>query len=39
MPFIAYGDISSRLMVEDTHGAGMPTSKDMEVTMERVQKA
>ena len=37
--FIAYGDISSRLMVGDTHGSGMPTSKGMEVTMELVQKA
>ena len=25
--FIAYGDISSRLMGGDTHGSGMPTSK------------
>jgi formylmethanofuran dehydrogenase subunit D len=37
--FIAYGDISSRMMVGDTHGSGMPTSKGMEVTMELVQKA
>ena len=37
--FIAYGDISSRLMTGDTHGSGMPTSKGMEVTMELVQKA
>lgn len=36
--FIAYGDISSRLMTGDTHGSGMPTSKGMEVTMELVQK-
>ena len=27
MLFIAYGDISSRLMGGDTHGSGMPTSK------------
>src|SRR5580765_3790529 len=25
--FIAYGDLSSRLMAADTHGSGMPTSK------------
>lgn len=37
--FIAYGDISSQLMVGDTHGSGMPTSKGMDVTMELVQKA
>jgi formylmethanofuran dehydrogenase subunit D len=37
--FIAYGDISSRMMTGDTHGSGMPTSKGMEVTMELVQKA
>ncbi len=37
--FIAYGDISSRLMTGDTHGSGMPTSKGMEVTMELLQKA
>lgn len=32
--FIAYGDISSRMMHGDTHGSGMPTSKGMEVTLE-----
>ena len=32
--FIAYGDISSRLMSGDTHGSGMPTSKGMEVQLE-----
>jgi len=37
--FIAYGDISSRMMTGDTHGSGMPTSKGMEVTMKLVQKA
>jgi formylmethanofuran dehydrogenase subunit D len=37
--FIAYGDISSRLMSGDTHGSGMPTSKGMEVTMELVSKS
>jgi formylmethanofuran dehydrogenase subunit D len=34
MLFIAYGDISSRLMGGDTHGSGMPTSKGMDVTLE-----
>lgn len=37
--FIAYGDISSRLMAGDTHGSGMPTSKGMEVSMELVSKS
>lgn len=37
--FIAYGDISSRLMTGDTHGSGMPTSKGMEVILELVKKA
>ena len=32
--FIAYGDISSRLMGGDTHGSGMPTSKGMDVQLE-----
>ena len=34
MLFIAYGDISSRLMTGDTHGSGMPTSKGMDVQLE-----
>ena len=34
--FIAYGDISSRLMGGDTHGSGMPTSKGLDVRMERI---
>jgi len=34
MLFIAYGDISSRLMNGDTHGSGMPTSKGMDVRLE-----
>lgn len=34
--FIAYGDISSRMMGGDTHGSGMPTSKGMEVVMEKL---
>ncbi len=37
--FIAYGEISSRMMGGDTHGSGIPTSKGMEVTMELVEKA
>jgi len=32
--FIAYGDISSRLMGGDTHGSGMPTSKGLDVSLE-----
>jgi formylmethanofuran dehydrogenase subunit D len=32
--FIAYGDISSKLMGGDTHGSGMPTSKGMDVELE-----
>jgi formylmethanofuran dehydrogenase subunit D len=34
--FIAYGDLSSRLMGGDTHGSGMPTSKGLDVVLERV---
>lgn len=34
--FIAYGDISSRLMGGDTHGSGMPTSKGIDVTLEPI---
>jgi formylmethanofuran dehydrogenase subunit D len=34
--FIAYGDLSCRLMGGDTHGSGMPTSKGIDVQMERV---
>jgi formylmethanofuran dehydrogenase subunit D len=34
MLFIAYGDVSSRLMGGDTHGSGMPTSKGIDVTLE-----
>ena len=34
--FIAYGDISSRLMAGDTHGSGMPTSKGLDVELERL---
>ena len=32
--FIAYGDISSRLMGGDTHGSGMPTSKGIDVQLD-----
>jgi formylmethanofuran dehydrogenase subunit D len=32
--FIAYGDLSSRLMGGDTHGSGMPTSKGLDVQVE-----
>jgi len=31
--FIAYGDLSSRLMGGDTHGSGMPTSKGLDVEL------
>jgi formylmethanofuran dehydrogenase subunit D len=34
--FIAYGDLSSRLMGGDTHGSGMPTSKGIDVTLEKL---
>src|SRR3954463_13536750 len=37
MLFIAYGDISSKLMGGDTHGSGMPTSKGIDVTLEVVK--
>ncbi|MEK6239739.1 MAG: hypothetical protein N2C14_33885 [Planctomycetales bacterium] len=36
MLFIAYGDLSCRLMGGDTHGTGMPTSKGLDVCMEKV---
>ena len=35
--FIAYGDCSSRLMGGDTHGTGMPDSKGIDVTLEKVR--
>ncbi len=35
--FIAYGDISSKLMSGDTHGSGMPTSKGFDVCLEVLQ--
>jgi formylmethanofuran dehydrogenase subunit D len=34
--FIAYGNMSSFLMDGETHGSGMPTSKGMDVTMEKL---
>lgn len=39
--FIAYGDVSSRLMGGDTHGSGMPTSKGLDVQLDviKVSKA
>lgn len=36
--FIAYGDVSSRLMGGDTHGSGMPTSKGLDVTVETARE-
>ena len=32
--FLAYGDMSSRMMGGDTHGSGMPTSKGIDVHLE-----
>ena len=37
--FIAYGDLSSRLMGGDTHGSGMPTSKGLDVRLEVIAGA
>lgn len=34
--FIAYGDVSSRLMGADTHGSGMPDSKGLDVVVEKL---
>jgi formylmethanofuran dehydrogenase subunit D len=34
--FIAYGDRSSRLMGPDSHATGMPTSKGIDVTLEKI---
>lgn len=36
--FIAYGDLSSRLMGGETHGSGMPTSKGIDVELEVVRQ-
>lgn len=35
--FMAYGDLSSKLMGGDTHGSGMPTSKGFDVQLRKVQ--
>jgi formylmethanofuran dehydrogenase subunit D len=35
--FIAYGDLSSRLMGSDTHGSGIPTSKGIDVVLEKMK--
>lgn len=35
--FIAYGDLSSRLMGGDTHGSGMPTSKGLDVSLVKIE--
>jgi formylmethanofuran dehydrogenase subunit D len=37
--FIAYGDLSSRLMGGDTHGSGMPTSKGIDVQLEVLKRS
>lgn len=37
--FIAYGDKSSMLMEGDTHGSGMPTSKGIDVILEKLPGA
>jgi formylmethanofuran dehydrogenase subunit D len=34
--FMPYGDCSSQLMGADTHGTGMPTSKGIDVAVEKV---
>ena len=34
--FIAYGDLSSRLTNPETDGSGMPTSKAIDVVLERI---
>ena len=34
--FVAYGDLSSRLMAGDTHGSGMPTSKGLDVQLQAI---
>jgi formylmethanofuran dehydrogenase subunit D len=36
MLFVAYGEVSSRLMGGDTHGSGMPTSKGIDVQVEAI---
>ena len=37
--FLAYGDSSSKLMGGDTHGTGMPSSKCLDVTLEKLHPA
>ena len=37
LAFISYGDKSSQLMEGETHGSGMPTSKGMDVYVEKVE--
>lgn len=34
--FLPYGEASSRLMTGDTHGTGMPTSKGIDVHLEKL---
>lgn len=34
--FISYGDISSQLMGAETHGSGMPDSKALDVTLQKL---
>jgi formylmethanofuran dehydrogenase subunit D len=34
--FVGYGEMSSRLMGADTHGSGMPTSKGLDVELEKI---
>ncbi len=36
MLFIPYGEVSCRLMGSETHGSGMPTSKGLDVRLEKV---
>jgi formylmethanofuran dehydrogenase subunit D len=35
--FIAYGDLSSRLMGGETHGSGIPLSKGLDVMLEKIE--
>jgi formylmethanofuran dehydrogenase subunit D len=34
--FVGFGEMSSRLMGADTHGTGMPTSKGLDVELEKI---
>ncbi len=38
LAFISYGDKSSQLMEGETHGSGMPTSKGMDVWVEKTEE-